>query len=89
MAKTWEDVEWDSDSPLKEWVIEYSVKEGTSVTYHVTIVTADGHESVQKNLLKELEETYAGGQPIEVTVHRMEEVHNGNSSVSFEGMFSP
>ncbi|MBT60826.1 MAG: hypothetical protein CMA63_04650 [Euryarchaeota archaeon] len=89
MAKTWEDVEWGSSTDKKEWVVEYTVEEGGTITLHLTILSGEDRDEIEKGLLKELRSVYIDGNPIEVTVHRMEVIHESSESQPFDGMFSP
>ena len=38
MTNTWEDITWEEEAPLKEWVIEYVAKVGDESSHHLTIL---------------------------------------------------
>ena len=74
MTKTWEDVAWETETPRKEWVVEYYAKVGTESTHHLTVLHGEDMKDVQRKLMQELRATYMEAQEIEVTVIRMEEI---------------
>lgn len=89
MAKTWEDVTWEDNEPLKEWVVEYTVKISGEEHHHLSMLWGEDHADVQRHLLAELKRTYSGSERIDVTVLRMEEVTTDVDALYFEGCFTP
>ena len=89
MTKTWEDVAWGQETPLREWVVEYQAKVGHQITHHLTVLHGEGMEDVQRRLMHELRATYVGAQEIEGTVLRMEEIETEPNAAMFNGSFTP
>ena len=89
MTKTWEDVAWGQETPLREWVVEYQAKVGHQIPHHLTVLHGEGMEDVQRRLMHELRATYVGAQEIEVTVLRMEEIETEPNAAMFNGSFTP
>ena len=89
MTNTWEDVAWEREHGLKEWIVEYTAKVGDELTHHLTVVLATAMEQAQRSLMNELRSTYAGASEIEVTVMRMEELELEANILHFQGTFTP
>ncbi|MCH1616699.1 MAG: hypothetical protein L7R83_04240 [Candidatus Poseidonia sp.] len=89
MTKTWEDVAWETETPRKEWVVEYYAKVGTDTTHHLSILHGEDMEGVQRMLMQELRSTYTEATEIEVTVLRMEEIETEPNVAMFNGTFTP
>ena len=89
MTKTWEDVAWETETPRKEWVVEYYAKVGTETTHHLSVLHGEGMEDVQRQLMQELRLTYTEASEIEVTVLRMEEIETEPNVAMFNGAFTP
>ena len=89
MAKTWEDVTWEDNEPLKEWAVEYTVTINGEQHHHLSVLWGEDHAGVQQHLLAELKRTYSGSERIDVTVLRMEEVNTDVDALYFEGCFTP
>lgn len=89
MTKTWEDVAWETETPRKEWVVEYHAKVGTESTHHLTVLHGEDMKDVQRKLMQELRATYREAQEIEVTVIRMEEIEIEPNIAMFMGAFTP
>jgi len=58
MTNTWEDVTWEEEHSLKEWVVEYIAKVSEDSTHHLTVIHGSDMEDVQKQLMLELRTTY-------------------------------
>ena len=89
MAKTWEDVTWEDNEPLKEWVVEYRVTIQGVDHHQLSMLWGEDHTGVQQHLLAELKRTYSGEERIDVTVLRMELVETEVDALLFEGCFTP
>ena len=89
MEKTWEDVTWQENEPLKEWVVEFIVTINGTKNHHLSTLWGEDHAEVQRHLLAELRRIYSGSERIDVTVLRMEEVSTKADALYFEGCFTP
>ncbi|MEL0267464.1 MAG: hypothetical protein VW945_08195 [Candidatus Poseidoniales archaeon] len=89
MTNTWEDVAWETETPRREWVVEYYAKVGSETTHHLSVLHGDGMEDVQRMLMQELRATYHEAQEIEVTVLRMEEIETEPNAAMFTGAYTP
>lgn len=89
MTNTWEDVTWETETPRREWVVEYYAKVGSETTHHLSVLHGDGMEDVQRMLMQELRATYHEAQEIEVTVLRMEEIETEPNAAMFTGAYTP
>ncbi|RJU94478.1 MAG: hypothetical protein DWC03_02710 [Candidatus Poseidoniales archaeon] len=89
MTNTWEDVTWETETPRKEWVVEYYAKVGSETTHHLSVLYGEDMEAVQRLLMHELRSTYTEASEIEVTVLRMEEIETEPNVAMFNGAFTP
>ena len=89
MTNTWEDITWEEEAPLKEWVIEYVAKVGDESSHHLTILYGEEIEDVQRHLMHELRTTYLEAAEIEVTVIRMEVIDQEPNAFLFDGTYTP
>jgi hypothetical protein len=89
MTKTWEDITWEEEKPLKEWVIEYVAKVGNESSHHLTILYGEEMEDVQRLLMHELRTTYMEASEIEVTVLRMEVIDSEPNAYHFAEEYTP
>lgn len=89
MTNTWEDVAWEEEPALKEWVVEYIAKVNDDSTHHLTVISGSEMEDVQKQLMQELRTTYMEASEIEVTVLRMEEIETEPNAFMFNDTFTP
>ena len=89
MTNTWEDVAWETETPRKEWVVEYYAKVGGETTHHLSVLHGEDMEAVQRMLMHELRSTYTEASEIEVTVLRMEEIETEPNVAMFNGTFTP
>ena len=89
MTNTWEDVAWEEEYTLKEWVVEYIAKVNDDSTHHLTVISGSEMEDVQKQLMQELRTTYMEASEIEVTVLRMEEIETEPNAFMFNDTFTP
>jgi len=89
MEKTWEDVTWQENEHLKEWVVEFIVTISGTENHHLSTLWGEDHGEVQRHLLAELRRIYSGSVRIDVTVLRMEEVSTKADALYFEGCFTP
>lgn len=89
MTNTWEDVAWETETPTKEWVVEYMAKVGEDTTHHLSVLRGANMEDVQRHLMQELRLTYREATEIEVTVLRMEEIETEPNAALFSGAFTP
>ena len=89
MTNTWEDVAWEEEHTLKEWVVEYIAKVNDDSTHHLTVISGSEMEDVQKQLMQELRTTYMEASEIEVTVLRMEEIETEPNAFMFNDTFTP
>ena len=89
MTNTWEDVTWEEEHSLKEWVVEYIAKVSEDSTHHLTVIHGADMEDVQKQLMLELRTTYMEASEIEVTVLRMEEIETEPNAFRFNDTFTP
>ena len=89
MTNTWEDVAWEEEPALKEWVVEYIAKVNDDSTHHLTVISGSDMEDVQKQLMQELRTTYMEASEIEVTVLRMEEIETEPNAFMFNDTFTP
>ena len=89
MTNTWEDVAWEEEHALKEWVVEYIAKVNDDSTHHLTVISGSEMEDVQKQLMQELRTTYMEASEIEVTVLRMEEIETEPNAFMFNDTFTP
>lgn len=89
MTNTWEDVAWEEEPALKEWVVEYIAKVNDDSTHHLTVISGSDMEDVQKQLMHELRTTYMEASEIEVTVLRMEEIETEPNAFMFNDTFTP
>lgn len=89
MTNAWEDVAWEHQHGLKEWIVEYIAKVGEEATHHLTVLRATDMEQAQSLLMQELRTTYAGASEIEVTVLRMEEMETEPNIMHFQGAYTP
>ena len=89
MTNTWEDVAWEEEHALKEWVVEYIAKVNDDSTHHLTVISGSDMEDVQKQLMQELRTTYMEASEIEVTVLRMEEIETEPNAFMFNDTFTP
>ena len=89
MTKTWEDITWEEEKPLKEWVIEYVAKIGNESSHHLTILYGEEMEDVQRQLMHELRTTYMEASEIEVTVLRMEVIDSEPNAYHFGEEYTP
>ena len=89
MANTWEDITWEEETPLKEWLVEYVAVVDGERFHHLTVLYGEDHEDVQRSLLHELRRTYAETQRIDVTILRLEETGNQNDAMYFDGLYTP
>ena len=51
MEKTWEDVEWKGDEPLKEWYVEYIAIVNDEKFHHMSILYGEDYSDVQLSLI--------------------------------------
>ena len=89
MAETWEDITWEEETPLKEWVVEYIALVSGEKIHHLSILYGESHQDVQRSLLHELRRTYPDSDRIDVTVLRMEETVMETDALHFEGYYIP
>ena len=89
MTKIWEDITWEEEKPLKEWVIEYVAKVGEHTSHHLTILYGEEMEDVQRQLMHELRTTYLEASEIEVTVLRMEVIDPEPNAFHFTAEYTP
>ena len=89
MTNTWEDVAWEEEHTLREWVVEYIAKVNDDSTHHLTVFSGSEMEDVQKQLMQELRTTYMEASEIEVTVLRMEEIETEPNAFMFNDTFTP
>ena len=89
MTRTWEDITWEEEKPLKEWVIEYLAKVGEESSHHLTILYGEEMEDVQRQLMHELRTTYLEASEIEVTVLRMEVIDPEPNAYHFADEYTP
>ena len=89
MTNAWEDVTWEHQHGLKEWIVEYIAKVGEEATHHLTVLRATDMEHAQRQLIQELRTTYVGASEIEVTVIRMEEMETEPNIMHFQGAYTP
>ena len=89
MTNTWEDITWEEEAPLKDFVIEYVAKIGDESSHHLTILYGEEIEDVQRHLMHELRTTYLEATEIEVTVLRMEVIDQEPNAFLFDGTYTP
>ncbi len=89
MTNTWEDIAWETETPRKEWVVEYYAKVGGETAHHLSVLHGEDMEAVQRMLMHELRSTYTEASEIEVTILRMEEIETEPKAAMFNGAFSP
>lgn len=89
MEKTWEDVEWQGDEPLKEWYVEYIAIVNDEKNHHMSILYGEDYSDVQRSLLHEVRRTYTVNDRIDVTIIRIHETDQSTDAALFEGMFVP
>ena len=87
MTNTWEDVAWETETPRKEWVVEYYAKVGGETAHHLSVLHGENMEAVQRMLMHELRSTYTEASEIEVTILRMEEIETEPKAAMFNGAF--
>lgn len=89
MEKTWEDVEWQGDEPLKEWYVEYIAIVNDEKNHHMSILYGEDYSDVQRSLLHEVRRTYTVNDRIDVTIIKIKETDQSTDAALFEGMFVP
>tara|TARA_B100000768_G_scaffold180356_1_gene200088 strand:+ start:946 stop:1215 length:270 start_codon:yes stop_codon:yes gene_type:complete len=89
MEKTWEDVEWQGDEPLKEWYVEYIAIVNDEKNHHMSILYGEDYSDVQRSLLHEVRRTYTVNDRIDVTIIKINETDQSTDAALFEGMFVP
>lgn len=89
MAKTWEDITWEEETPLKEWVVEYIALVNGEKIHHLSILFGEDYQDVQRSLLHELRLTYPTTDRIDVTVLRMEQTVIEADALHFDGDYTP
>ena len=89
MAETWEDITWEEETHLKEWVVEYIALVSGEKIPHLSIIYGENHQDVQRSLLHELRQAYHDSERIDVTVLRMEETVMEADALHFEGDYIP
>ncbi len=73
-TKGW-DVAWEQTDD-DEWVVEYVVLEGGRNTRHLSLLLGADADAVRAALVDEIRELYPDASHIEVTVLRLEAVHD-------------
>ena len=89
MEKTWEDVEWQGDEPLKEWYVEYIASVNDEKYHHMSILYGEDYSDVQRSLLHEVRRTYTVNDRIDVTIIKIHETDEKKDAALFEGLFVP
>ncbi|MDP6334179.1 MAG: hypothetical protein QF479_06040 [Candidatus Poseidoniaceae archaeon] len=89
MEKTWEDVEWQGDEPLKEWYVEYIAIVNDEKFHHMSILYGEDYSDVQRSLLHEVRRNYTVNDRIDVTIIKIHETDERTDAALFEGMFVP
>ena len=89
MEKTWEDVEWQCEEPLKEWYVEYIAVVNDEQFHHMSVLYGEDYSDVQRSLLHEVRRSYTVDDRIDVTIIKIHETNHKTDTTLFEGMFVP
>jgi hypothetical protein len=89
MEKTWEDVEWQGEEPLKEWYVEYIAVVNDEQFHHMSVLYGEDYSDVQRSLLHEVRRSYTVDDRIDVTIIKIHETDHKTDTTLFEGMFVP
>ena len=89
MEKTWEDVEWQGEEPLKEWYVEYIAVVNDEQFHHMSVLYGEDYSDVQRSLLHEVRRCYTVDDRVDVTIIKIHETEQKTDTTLFEGMFVP